>query len=120
MHAFPPAGPSVLPDLHSPDGIRGLLVSPRARRYAAFDLQTAGEVTPRDGGLFQIDSRKALWLDRAGLLTVGAIAGPEFLGWAMNKREQDPGPYALNPTAVVEYVYEFFVFVYKVLAPRAG
>ena len=77
-------------------------------------------MTPRDGGLFQIDSRKALWLDRAGLLTVGAIAGPEFLGWAMNKREQDPGPYALNPTAVVEYVYEFFVFVYKVLAPRAG
>lgn len=120
LQAFPPAGPSVLPDLHSPDGIQGLLVAPRARRYAAFDLQTAGEVTPRDAGLFQIDSRKALWLDRDGLLTVGAIAGPEFLGWAMNKREQDTGPFALNPTALVEYVYEFFRFVSEVLAPRAA
>jgi hypothetical protein len=83
-------------------------------------LQAAGEVTPRDGGLLQIDGRKALWPDRDSVLTVGAIAGPEFLGWAMNKREQDTGPYALNPTAVVEYVYEFFRFVYEVLAPRAG
>jgi hypothetical protein len=38
----------------------------------------------------------------------------------MNKREQDTGPFALNPTAIVEYVYEFFRFVYEVLAPRAG
>jgi hypothetical protein len=77
-------------------------------------------VTPRDGGLFQIDARKALWLDRDGLLTVGALAGPEFLGWAMNQREQDTGPFPLNPTALVEYVYEFFRFVYEVLVPRAA
>jgi hypothetical protein len=120
LQAFPPAGPPVLPDLHSSDGIGGSLVSPRARRHGAFDLEPAGEVTPRDGGLFQIDSRKALWLDRDGLLTVGGIAGPDFLGWAMNKREQDTGPFALNATAFVEYVYEFFRFVYEVLAPRAG
>lgn len=120
LQAFPPAGPQVLPDLHSSDGIRGLLDRPRARRYAAFDLQVAGPVTPRDGGLFQIDSRKALWLGRDGLLTAAGIAGPEFLGWAMNKREQATGPFALNPTALVEYVYEFFRFVYEGLAPRAG
>lgn len=73
----------------------------RPRREVCLEAATR-EVTSRDAGLFQIDSRKALWLDRDGLLTVGGIAGPDFLGWAMNKREQDTGPFALNPTAFVE------------------
>jgi len=36
----------------------------------------------------------------------------------MNDRDQQTGPFPLNPTAVVEYVYEFLRFVYEVLAPR--
>lgn len=33
LQAFPPSGQAVLADLHSPEGIRGLFESPRARRY---------------------------------------------------------------------------------------
>jgi len=67
-----------------------------------------------------MDSRKALWLERDGSLTAAAVAGPEFLAWGMNPRDQTAGPYELNATALVEYVYEFFRFVYEVLAPRAN
>ena len=38
----------------------------------------------------------------------------------MNPPEQSEGPYELNATAVIEYVYEFFRFVYEVLAPCAN
>jgi hypothetical protein len=120
LQAFPPSGPPVLADLHSSSGLKGAFQNPRTRRRAAFDLQVAGPVTVREGGLYRSDSRKALWLERDGVLTAAAVAGPEFLGWAMNQREQVTGPFGLNPTAIVEYVYEFFRFVYETLVPRAG
>jgi hypothetical protein len=120
LQAFPPEGRSVLPELYGRDGIRGALESPKARRYAGFDLWVAGAVTVRDGALVKMDSRKALWLERDGALTAAGLAGPEFLGWAMNERGQTAGPFTLNPVAVVEYVFEFVSFVYDVLAPRAA
>src|SRR4029450_9959086 len=92
-------------------------------RPEGFNLRARGSLEVRDGGLaYLADSRRALWLDPDGTLTVGAPGTYNYLGWAMDQTRPSgirPDQVLLNPIVVVEFTLEFFRFVHRELVPRA-
>ncbi len=82
-----------------------------------FNLKFAGPLEICDGGLANLGSRHAIWVDRDGLFTYGVNAGPAFLGWGVNENRHKP-PYFINSLALVETTLEFFRIVYLVFGPR--
>ncbi len=121
LQAFPPTGDRRLTKVHSKTGVRGAFANPPVLRPLGWHLASGLEPEVREGGLVLIEgTRSIIWLERDGVFTAGALATPEFLGWAMNKsRENGPGPYTLNSLSLVEYTLEFFRFVHTVLVPHA-
>jgi Putative DNA-binding domain len=122
LQAIPPPG-THLQDLHEHGGLRGALEHMNVLRPEGFNLRARSSLEVRDGGLaYLADSRRALWLDPDGTLTVGALATYNYLGWAMDQTRPSgirPDQVLLNPIVVVEFTLEFFRFVHRELVPRA-
>jgi Putative DNA-binding domain len=122
LQAIPPPD-THLQDLHEHSGLRGALEHMNVLRPEGFNLRARSSLEVRDGGLaYLADSRRALWLDPDGTLTVGALATYNYLGWAMDQARSAgirPDQVLLNPIVVVEFTLEFFRFVHRELVPRA-
>ena len=118
LQAIPPPG-THLQDLHEHGRLRGALEHMNVLRPEGFNLRARSSLEVRDGGLaYLADSRRALWLDPDGTLTVGALATYNYLGWAMDQTRPSgirPDQVLLNPIVVVEFTLEFFRFVHREL-----
>jgi len=119
LQALPPAGSALLQDLHS--DIRSALLHPQVIRSLGFHPASGVAPEVRDSGLVYVQGTRSItWLDRDGFFTAGAVAGPDFLGWAVNQgRESGPGPFNINSIALVEFTLEFFRLLYREIMPRA-
>jgi hypothetical protein len=122
LQAVPPAGMH-LDDLHEPGGLRGAVEHMDVLRPDGFNLRPRYNLEVRAGGLaYLVDPRRVLRLDPDGMLTVGALATYDYLGWAMDSaqyRALIPDRVLLNSIVVVEFTLEFFRFLHRELLPRA-
>src|SRR6266536_441104 len=121
LQALPPAG-TQLSDLHEPDGLRGAVEHMDVLRLDGFNLRPRYNLEVRDGALaYLADPRRVLRLDPDGMLTVGALATYDYLGWAMDGAQYRglvPDQVLLNSIVVVEFTLEFFRLVHRELLPR--
>jgi hypothetical protein len=79
---------SLLSRLYGPDGIEGSLSSQDTLRgVSAFNFRTIdSRPAARDGALIVGDRRALLKVSPSGLVTAGALATGNMLGWAMDSR----------------------------------
>ena len=114
----PGAQASLLSHLYGPDGIEGSLSNQDSLRgVSAFNFKTIdSRPQARDGALTVSDSRRAvLKVSPSGLVTAGALATGDMLGWAMDKRGY---PHRLNVLAISEMTLEYFRFVDRFVLPH--
>ena len=66
--------------------------------------------------------RTALIVSKAGVVSAGALANPEFLGWAMKESwsSQAPGRMIISPIPLVEFVTETLRFAYDCVGAHVG
>lgn len=108
-----PDRPIVLPGFNRSDGLRGALehLPDRAIRRDGFGLGYGLDVDSLDGGLAVIEpNRRALLVQRDGLVVAIALGTPEMLGWAHQGRQPDD-PLRINQHVLVEWPLEFARFV---------
>jgi hypothetical protein len=119
VQAVPGGGPSRLPDFY--DVVREKLERPDSIRPVGFNLRSLGGSADVIAGALivrRMDDAAAR-VDPDGLLTVGALASPEFLGWSVN-RSADDTMMRVNSTTLVELILECCRFVHDVLRPRSS
>lgn len=96
-----------LTGLHDGDGVKGLLRDPPALRATGFNMRWWGAITPEldEGGGIRLPGgrRGMFWLTPRGTMTLAATAGPDLLGWAMDRRWAMP---TLNPLVLSELTFE--------------
>lgn len=118
LQAVPEGGPSRLPNFF--DQVKDSLEWPPSIRSSGFNLRSFGGSADVIAGALVARRGKdaAVCVDPDGLITVGALAVPDFLGWSLN-RGAAGGLMMLNSIALVEVTLEFCRFVHDVLWPRA-
>lgn len=119
LQAIPPPGTSLVTALLGRDGLRGALEEMDCIRPLGWNLRTDRHSEVRDGSLAYLwDPRRGIMIDPDGLLTVGATATSDYLGWA--RAEPGPNqPWVLHPLSLVEFTYEMTRFVHRELIPRS-
>ena len=119
LQAAPIGGPSRLPDFY--DVVREKLERPDSVRPVGFNLRSLGGSADVIAGALVVRRMDdaAARVDPDGLLTVGALASPEFLGWSVNRSSDDP-MMRVNSTTLIELILECCRFVHEVLRPRSG
>jgi hypothetical protein len=116
----PAAGTSLLTRLYGPDGIEGALSDQDSLRgVSAFNFRTIDpRPRARDGALIVGDNRRAvLKVSPSGLVTAGALATGDMMGWAMDSRGY---PNRLNVLAISEMTLEYFRIVDRFILPHAA
>lgn len=100
--------PALVERMHDTDGVRGLFTEPPSLRSSGFNFRWWGPGGPEVdvGGGLRVPGRNrgTFWLTPTGILTVAATAGPDLLGWAMERYSQRP---TINPLTLVELTLEF-------------
>lgn len=102
-----------------PEGIRTRFERPPVSHRAGFDLDFAidSRVLPGGGLQKSFDGNAAMSLLPSGLTTL--IVGSRYLGWGMERQWGRPDA-TINPTALVEFVTEFFRFYANVIVDALG
>jgi hypothetical protein len=116
LQGAPPKAAGIVSDMHEPSGIRGALERPNVIRRAGF-VPYAGSVDARDSGLSSIGSRKAIWIDKDGLLTAGGVVTDDWFARDPTGSSTSKDLH-LNSLVLSEYALEFFRLVYRELVPR--
>jgi len=118
LQAIPPHTAERLPNFYNRNGIWGALNEPPRLRPGGWNLSTAFEPEVDEGALVaRSPSTDVLRLEPNGLFTISGIADASFLCWAMDQGRRPTDPLPLNPIAVSEWVYSFFMFVNEELKP---
>jgi hypothetical protein len=112
-----PSGPAqVLPGLHSNDGVKGGLWNQRVLRESGFNFEDSlGALRVFEGGRLLSRGRCALWVRPDGVMTAGAIATPDMLGWGMDERGR---PGRINVAVLTEMTLEYFRLADELVLPR--
>jgi hypothetical protein len=101
------------------DGPANVLRNPSVLRSNGFNLTVFGAGEYGDRGLaFRGREYSYLELDRDGVFTLGVLAEPMVLGWAINDLSQRDQPIRINPAVLIELTLEFCRFVHSVLSQR--
>jgi hypothetical protein len=112
LQAVPPRQGQTLPNFYNRNGLRGALKDPEQLRQGGWNLRSPYEPEVDEGALVcRSPGYDLLRLDPDGLFTVTGIADTGFLCWGMDGGRFEDEPLSLNPTAIVEWVYNFFLFV---------
>jgi hypothetical protein len=113
----PGAQASLLSRLYGQDGIEGSLSNQDSLRgVSAFNFRTIDpRPQARDGALTVGDRRALLKVGPSGLVTAGALATGDMLGWAMDSRGY---PDRLNVLAISEMTLEYFRIVDRFVLPH--
>lgn len=114
--SIPPRAGGILPNFHSPNGIRGAFTKQQVLRLSGFNFYDFYEQpqTLAGGLLIGKRGRAAILLRPDGLITAGAAATADMLGWAMQSQ-----PDRLNPFVLTEMTLEYFRLADGVLQPLA-
>ena len=107
FQAWPRVG-AVVEGLHDADGVRGYVTGHEPLRpHGGFNLQfgVAAEVHGRGGMAVRVGEREGIQITDRGASTFYGTAGPDFLGWGMERHNQQSP--VINPIALAELTYEF-------------
>lgn len=117
LQAVPLSGKERLDNFY--DKIKQSFADTKPVRGMGFNLNSLGyESDTVDGAFIKTGVREgAIRLDPNGTLTLGLVASPNFLGWAMNKDVTDASMIKLNSIVLVEIIFEFTKFVEEILEP---
>jgi hypothetical protein len=106
-----PLGPDI-EGFYNQNGPAQSLQDPTTLRPNGFNLRVFGTGEYGDRGLaFRGREHSYLELDRNGVFTLGVLAEPMVLGWAVNNRTQPDEPIRINPAVLIELTAEFCRFV---------
>ncbi|WP_217913527.1 AlbA family DNA-binding domain-containing protein [Miltoncostaea marina] len=92
----------------------------RGLRPDGFDLNLDWDLNPLGPRLASLLTRQGTIIRGSGVTTAGALAYPDFLGWAqspMGAKRAELDTVILNPWALVEFTFEALRFVYECVAP---
>lgn len=107
---------SVVPGLHSADGVRGGLLNQDVLRSSGFNFEDRlGKIRVHEGGLFLNQGHRGLWVRPDGRVTAGAVATPDALCWGMESRQV---PNRLNVYVLTEMTLEYFRLADNLIMPR--
>lgn len=113
LQSVPTPLPSMIPGWL--DTIRDAITHQQPLRSAGFHFANPYEQLRQEDQTILIgDSRMALSVDMCGIVTAGALATGEFLGWAMDARGNTG---QLNVVSITEVVIEYFRFVHQSILP---
>jgi hypothetical protein len=114
LQSIPRTAPSILPGW--PSDIRGAISQGNVLRPMGFHLFNPYEEVEQVGDSLQVsDRRMALRVSMRGVVTGGALATEDFLGWAM-RSQGHPG--RINVIPLTEIFLEFFRFADEIVLPR--
>jgi hypothetical protein len=112
LAGHPTQGGQHLPNFYNRDGLWGAINEPGQIRPGGWSLRTPFEPEVEEGALVaRSPGIDVLRLDPDGLFTISGVADPGFLCWAMDQGRAPTDPLPLNPIALAEWVYSFFMFV---------
>ena len=119
LQAIPPNASLEMPNFYGTTGAASAISNFAAMRTSGFNMRGMQGGGFEEGSLYleRMDDA-SLRLDSNGMLTLGVVASPAFLGWGTNPDWHSPQPVRMNSNALVEITTEFCRFVRQELMTR--